>query len=225
MDVVVDAPASAIDRLAAIGVIPVVEIPDADLAEPLADALLDANLRCLEVAFRTPAAEAALKRLTSTYGSRLVIGAGTVLSPEQAERAAAAGADFLVSPGLDLAVVARAQSLGISIFPGICTPTEINAAYRSGIHTMKFFPAEAAGGVAYLDAISAPFKDVNFIPTGGIGPKTLARYLAHPSVVACGGTWIATTALLHVRNFARISQLAAEAVRCAGLARQNAVSK
>jgi 2-dehydro-3-deoxyphosphogluconate aldolase / (4S)-4-hydroxy-2-oxoglutarate aldolase len=213
---------AVIDRIGAIGVIPVVEISDASLAEPLAETLLEANLSCVEVTLRTPAAEAALRRLTSSYRSRLLIGAGTVLSPEQVGRVVDAGAAFLVSPGVDPAVIASSQSVEVPIYPGVCTPSEISTAYRLGIRTMKFFPAEAAGGIPYLDAISAPFKEVRFIPTGGIGPTNLAGYLAHPSIVACAGSWIVPTELLNIRDFGRIRQLAIDAVECARLLRGGA---
>jgi 2-dehydro-3-deoxyphosphogluconate aldolase / (4S)-4-hydroxy-2-oxoglutarate aldolase len=222
MDAVVEPHTHIIDRLAAVGIVPIVEIPNAEIADPLAEALLEAELPCLEVTLRTPAAEAALERLASNYGSQLLLGAGTVLTPEHAERAAAVGATFLVSPGVDPGVVAHAQSLEIPIIPGICTPSEMSVACRAGIAVMKFFPAVEAGGISYLDAISAPFRDVRFIPTGGIGPANLPEYLAHPRVVACGGSWIANPALLRARDFRQVRQLAADAIACVKLVRDQA---
>lgn len=213
--------APAVQRLAAIGVIPVVEITDADTVEPLAEALLEAGLPCVEVTFRTPAAETALERFAA-YGSELLVGAGTVLTVEQADHAIAAGAAFLVAPGTNGALLDHARARSIPIVPGVCTPTDVTTALAHRSRVVKFFPAEACGGLPYLRALAAPFGDVEFIPTGGIKPENAGDYLAHPQVLACGGTWIAKKELLVAGDFGRVRDLAAEAVSCVERVRNRA---
>src|SRR5699024_4172984 len=131
-----------------------------------------------------------LRRLAGEL-PELLVGAGTVLSPAQAKEAHAAGARFVVAPGCNLAVVEYCQSVGLPVFPGVCTPTEIEMALGAGLSVLKFFPAEPMGGLAFLEAIAAPYTGVSFIPTGGLGPSNLASYLAFARVVACGGSWMA----------------------------------
>lgn len=218
MSLLADTHAPLFERIATSGVISVVEISDADLVEPLAETLLEAGLTCVEVTLRTPAAQAALKRFAA-YGSQLLVGAGTVLSVEQADQAIEAGAAFLVSPGLDHAVVEHCVTIGAPIIPGVCTPSEITAALSQGIGVMKFFPAQMSGGIAYLTAIAAPFRSVRFVPTGGITATIIGDFLAHPQVIACGGSWMVKEELLVARDFSRVRQLAAEAVACVGQAR------
>ena len=165
-------------------VIPVVEIPRVDDAVPLARTLAEGGLACAEITFRTAAAGAAIAAISEALPG-FMVGAGTVLSVRQAEEAIAAGARFLVSPGFDDAVVGFARDSGVPVLPGVCTPGEIMRALALGVDLVKFFPAEAAGGLDYLKAVAAPFGGVRFVPTGGIGPSNVDAYLRHPQVVAC----------------------------------------
>jgi Entner-Doudoroff aldolase len=205
-------------ELGRLGLVPVVEIPDAALALPLGRALLEAGLPCAEITFRTTAAAAAIRILRDEL-PELLVGAGTVLDIEQADAAIAAGAMFLVAPGLNPGVVRHAMSRGALFVPGICTPSEIEAARGIGCDVLKFFPAEAAGGVDFLKAVAGPYRDVRFVPTGGIGPANLASYLALAQVVACGGSWMVPKKLIAGGEFAAIGRLAAEAVALARVAR------
>lgn len=192
---------------------PVVVIDDAGAAESLGAALKAGGLPLAEVTFRTDAAEEALRRLAAD--PELVVGAGTVLRAEQVDRAVEAGARFIVSPGLSRSVVERAQALGVPVFPGVATPTEITAALELGLSTLKLFPAENLGGVAMVKALSAPFTSLQFIPTGGIKSAQLVSYLECPSVVAVGGSWMVAPALIAAGNFAEITRLTLEAVAVA----------
>jgi len=206
--------------LTRVRVVPVVEIGEARHAVPLAFALANGGLTCVEITFRTAAAAAAIKAI-ATEASDILVGAGTVRTVEQADVAAAAGAQFLVAPGLSPAVAARACTLGIPLLPGVCTPTEIEQAADLGLRLLKFFPAEAAGGVAYLEALGGPFRDVRFVPTGGIGPGNLAAYLELPLVAACGGSWMAPPPLVAAGDFGAVTRLAAAAAEIAGIHRQD----
>jgi 2-dehydro-3-deoxyphosphogluconate aldolase / (4S)-4-hydroxy-2-oxoglutarate aldolase len=191
-------------------VVPVVVLDDADDAGPLADALLDGGLHCAELTLRTPSAERAVRAMASR--SELLVGVGTVLEPEQAERCAAEGARFVVSPGFDDAVVERCQALGLPVLPGTATGTEVLRARRAGLRAVKFFPAETSGGLAGLLALAAPFHDMRFVPTGGIGPANVGDYLRAPAVLAVGGSWMVPRDLLRARRWAEISRLSALAV-------------
>ncbi len=195
-------------------VVPVVEIPRVEDAVPLATALIEGGLPCAEITFRTAAAAAAIAAISAALPAFLV-GAGTVLTVPQAEEAVAAGARFLVSPGLDDAVVGYARDNGVAMLPGVCTPSEIARAMSHGLDLMKFFPAEALGGLSYLKAVAAPFGAVSFVPTGGIGPTNLSAYLEHPQVVACGGSWMVKRQTIADGDFAAITRLTAEAVALA----------
>ena len=192
-----------LEQLSELGLVPVVEVPEASGALALADALTAGGLPCLEVTFRTPAAAAAISAISRDRPAVLV-GAGTVLSPAQVDVAADAGARFVVSPGFDAAVVARCRARSISVMPGVVTPTEVQAALAQGCGTLKFFPAEASGGAGYLRALIAPFGDLRLIPSGGIDPTNLSTYFAIPQVVAVGGSWIAPRSLLDARDFAAV---------------------
>jgi 2-dehydro-3-deoxyphosphogluconate aldolase/(4S)-4-hydroxy-2-oxoglutarate aldolase len=195
--------------------VPVIVIEDAQQAKGLADALVKGGLPCAEVTLRTAAAVDALKRITSEHPDMLV-GAGTVLTPQQARAARDAGAKFIVAPGFSAAVVDYCQENEIPVFPGVCTPTEIEMALSKGLKTVKFFPAEPIGGLNYLKAIAAPYGDVNFIPTGGITTKNVHEYLAFTKVIACGGSWMAPADAISAGDFARIeteTRRAVEAVR------------
>jgi 2-dehydro-3-deoxyphosphogluconate aldolase/(4S)-4-hydroxy-2-oxoglutarate aldolase len=174
--------------------LPVVVLTNADDAAPLGEALLDGGLRCVEVTFRTDAAAAAIQTLAKR--SDMLVGAGTVVTRDQVDRAVDAGARFVVSPGFGPAVVARCQELGVPVFPGIASATEIMMALDAGLDTVKFFPAEQLGGAAMVKALAAPFRSVRFIPTGGVTTANLAGYLALPSVLAVGGTWMVAPDLL-----------------------------
>jgi len=190
--------------------LPVVALEDASLAARLGDALIAGKLPCAEITFRTDAAEQAIATLARD--ERLLVGAGTVLTTDQVDRAVDAGARFIVSPGFDAAVVRHCQHRNVAVIPGVATPTEIQMALGEGLDMLKFFPAEANGGLATLAAISPAFPAVRFVPTGGIGPHNVAAYLAHPAVAAVGGSWMVATQLLREKNFSAVARLAAEAV-------------
>ena len=198
-------------QLGEIGIIPVIAIDDAAQAIPLGKALLDGGLPCAEITFRTAAAAEAIQRMSSVY-PQMLVGAGTVLTVEQAKQAKAAGACFVATPGFDMAVVDYCQENELPITPGVMTPTDINQALTKGLKLLKFFPAEAAGGIKTLRAIGAPYVGVKFIPTGGIHVNNFAEYLSLPMVHACGGSWIAKKELISSGQFETISQLAREAI-------------
>jgi 2-dehydro-3-deoxyphosphogluconate aldolase/(4S)-4-hydroxy-2-oxoglutarate aldolase len=193
------------------GVVPVVAINQAEDAIPLGQALLSGGLPCAEITFRTAAAEEAIQRIASEL-PEILIGAGTVLNIEQAERAVSAGARFIVSPGFDAKVVSWCLEQGVVVTPGVATPTEINMALDHGLMILKFFPAEALGGIKTLKAISAPYVNVKFIPTGGVNLENLADYLRLPSVHACGGSWLVKRSLIDAGDFDEITRRAREAL-------------
>ena len=180
-------------------VLPVVTITDAQDALPLADTLVAGSLPCIEITCRTPAAVDALRIISDR--DDMLVGAGTVLTVDQVERAAGAGAQFIVSPGLNPEVAKYCTHHRLPHIPGICTPTEIQIAMEMGFQVLKFFPAEAYGGVNSLNAFAGPFPSVKFIPTGGIDAGNLASYLRSPQVLACAGTWIAGTTLIESKRF------------------------
>ena len=199
-----------ISRIGDIGIVPVIVLDDPDLARPLADALAEGGLPCAEVTFRTPRAAEALRLMAQD--TRLLVGAGTVLTVAQVDAAIGAGAAYIVTPGYSREVVRACQERGVPVIPGVATPTEIQMALADGITLVKFFPAEAIGGTRALSAMAAPFPMLRFIPTGGISPGNLESYLALPSVVAVGGSWMVPASLVSQRKWADIRQLAAEAV-------------
>ncbi|MER7927197.1 bifunctional 4-hydroxy-2-oxoglutarate aldolase/2-dehydro-3-deoxy-phosphogluconate aldolase [Streptomyces sp. NPDC096057] len=196
--------------LAGSRLLPVLTVPSVASAGPLADALAAGGARCAEVTFRTPDAERVVKAMAA-HGA-LTVGAGTVLTAKQAEQAVAAGARFLVSPGFDDEVIGAARELGVPVVPGVATATELMRALKAGVDTVKLFPAEPLGGMGMLRALAAPFPRVRFVPTGGIGPGHLPAYLGHPSVLAVGGSWIATPGHLERGEYDEIRRLTAEAV-------------
>lgn len=202
---------SLIARIQQIGIIPVVSIPQPEHALPLAEALLAGGLPCAEITFRTAAAADSLAQIRSRF-PELLLGAGTVLTVAQAQTALSAGAEFIVSPGTNPMVVDYCQAQNVMIFPGVCTPTEIELALSKGVSVLKFFPADAMGGVKFLKAICAPYHQVRFIPTGGIEPANIGEYLALPQVVACGGSWMVRPEMMNASEFDRIRQLASAAV-------------
>jgi len=199
-------------RLRALRIVPVIAIDRADDIVPVCEALGAGGLSVAEVTFRTDAGRDALRIARERFPDFL-IGAGTVTLPEEVQLAADAGAHFAVAPGTSPVIVARAAELGLPFFPGVCTPTDIELALSLGARLMKFFPAEAAGGLPMVSALHAPYKHrgVSFMPTGGVKPENLAAYLASPAVAAVGGTWIVTSELVMERRFDRIEALAREA--------------
>jgi 2-dehydro-3-deoxyphosphogluconate aldolase/(4S)-4-hydroxy-2-oxoglutarate aldolase len=193
--------------------VPVVVLHDAAGAGPLADALVAGGLKTAEVTFRTDAAAAAIERMSEHPD--MLVGAGTVITPQQADQAVAAGARYVVSPGFSPKVVTHCQQLGIPVFPGVATATEIQMALDAGLDTVKFFPAGQLGGPASVKALAAPFKDVRFVPTGGVTTENLADYLAIKAVLAVGGTWMVAPDLLAAGDWAEVTKRTAAAVAAA----------
>lgn len=193
------------------GLIPVIKIEDPAVAVPLAKALIDGGLPAAEVTFRTACAAEAISAMAKAYPDML-IGAGTVLTPEQADAAIAAGASFIVSPGLNPRVVKHCQSKGVPIIPGCSSPTDIETALELGLKTVKFFPAEAAGGLPMLKAMAAPYGNVRFMPTGGIDTTNLLSYLKFNKILACGGSFMVKDDLIKAGDFAAITALTRKAV-------------
>jgi 2-dehydro-3-deoxyphosphogluconate aldolase / (4S)-4-hydroxy-2-oxoglutarate aldolase len=201
---------SLTERLRQLRLVPVIALNQAAQAIPLGQTLLDAGLPCAEITFRTPAAADAIRQMRGAF-PELLIGAGTILTPSQVDAAMAAGADFIVSPGLNPTTVRYCQQQGIAIIPGINNPSQVEQALELGLSTLKFFPAEASGGIAMLKALSAVYP-VQFMPTGGIMPANLNHYLALPSVIACGGSWMVPGALIDQGDWPALSRLIREAV-------------
>jgi len=200
-----------LEKIKLLGIVPVVKIDDANNAAPLAEALCRGGLPCAEITFRTEAAAEAIRRVTNALPDMLV-GAGTVLTPEQADKAKAAGAKFIVSPGLNPTVVKHCQNIGIPIFPGCSNPSDIEKALELGLSCVKFFPAEQAGGIAAIKAMAAPYGNLSFLPTGGVNAKNLNEYLAFDKVIACGGSWMVDAVLINAGNFGAIEELTRTAV-------------
>jgi 2-dehydro-3-deoxyphosphogluconate aldolase/(4S)-4-hydroxy-2-oxoglutarate aldolase len=200
-----------LEKLGRLGIVPVVKIERAEDAVELGKALLAGGLPCAEITFRTAAAEEAIQRITSSLPD-IIVGAGTVLTVDQASKAVSAGARFIVSPGFNQKVVDWCLQNEIPVTPGVMTPTEIDMALDRELNILKFFPAEAIGGIAVLKAISAPYGGVKFIPTGGINQNNLADYLALPSVNCCGGSWLVKASLISAGKFDEITHLAREAM-------------
>jgi 2-dehydro-3-deoxyphosphogluconate aldolase/(4S)-4-hydroxy-2-oxoglutarate aldolase len=199
-----------IARFKDLRVIPVVAIERAEDALPLADAFVEGGLPCAEITFRTPAAARAIRIMSERWD--IMVGAGTVLDIEQVKMAVDAGARFMVSPGFNPRVARYCLENNIPFIPGICTPTDIEAAMDLGLEVLKFFPAEAFGGIKTLQAMSGPYTTVKFIPTGGINPQNLVEYLRFQKVVACGGTWIAPSKSISEGRFNDVLRNTREAV-------------
>jgi 2-dehydro-3-deoxyphosphogluconate aldolase/(4S)-4-hydroxy-2-oxoglutarate aldolase len=197
-------------NLYSLGVIPIIEIESADLAVPLAESLCEAGLPIIEVTLRTDAALESIRRIAQSM-PKMLLGAGTVINREQAQAAHEAGAQFIVSPGLDEKVVIWGQKNDVPILPGAVTPTEIMLAMSLGLNLLKFFPAEALGGLKAIKAISDPFPQVRFIPTGGVKAGNLAEYLQTDKIHAVGGSWMAKRQMIIERKFDEINRLAKEA--------------
>ena len=199
-------------QLSLIGIVPVIAINDAADAVPLAKALIDGGLPCAEVTFRTAAAADAIKAMTEAY-PEMVVGAGTVLTTEQVDRAVAAGAKFIVSPGLNPTTVKYCQEIGVPVCPGTANPSDIEVALSLGLKTVKFFPAEAAGGLKYIKSIAAPYGDGRFMPTGGVSEKNLLEYLSFNKIICCGGSWMVPGDAIKAKDWDRIRELTASAVQ------------
>lgn len=202
---------TAAEQFAKYGVIPVVVLNDAKDAAPLAHALCEGGLPCAEVTFRTDAAEESIRIMSETY-PQMLVGAGTVLTIDQVDRAVSAGAKFIVSPGFDPEVVDYCISRNISVFPGCITPSEVAQAVKRGLNTVKFFPAEQAGGVAMIKAMAAPYTKVKFMPTGGINARNLKEYLSCDKIFACGGSWMVKGDMVRAGEFDKIKAMTKEAV-------------
>ena len=198
-------------KIGELGIVPVVKIEKAEDALPLGRALLDGDLPIAEITFRTSAAEESIKSLTREL-PELLVGAGTVLTVEQTKKAVSAGAKFIVSPGFNPKVVDYCITNNISITPGINNPTQIEVALERGIEVVKFFPAEASGGLSLLKSMSAPYTGIKFIPTGGINQNNLRSYLSYNKVHACGGSWMVKPELISSGNFDDVTRLTKEAV-------------
>lgn len=203
-----------INQIAELGVVPVVVLEDAENAEPLAKALCEGGLPCAEVTFRTAAAEESIRRMSEAYPEMLV-GAGTVLTTEQVDRAAAAGAKFIVSPGFDPEIVDYCLEKQIPVFPGCVTPSEVAQAVKRGLKVVKFFPAAQFGGVSTIKALAAPYVGLKFMPTGGVSAANLKEFLECKSIVACGGSWMVKGDLVKAGEFDKIRELTSEAVTLA----------
>ena len=200
-----------LEKIGELGIVPVVKIEKAEDALPLGKALMDGNLPIAEITFRTSAAEESIKSLTKELPT-LLVGAGTVLTIEQVKKAVSAGAQFIVSPGFNPKVVDYCIENSIPITPGINNPTQIEMALERGIEIVKFFPAEASGGLPLLTSMSAPYSGIKFIPTGGINLNNLTSYLSNKKVHACGGSWMVKDNLISSGNFDEITRLTEEAV-------------
>ena len=199
------------EQLRTIKIVPVIALDNAADAVPLGAALRESGIPVAEITFRSPAAAEAIRRLRDADPD-ILIAAGTVLNAAQAKAAQQAGADFIVSPGFNPNTVKACQDLGIAITPGINNPTAIEAALEHGITTVKYFPAEASGGLKMLKALLAPYAMLQVMPTGGIGTHNIRDYLALKNVIACGGSWMVEKTLLDAQNWEEIARLAREAV-------------
>ena len=201
-----------LEQLGTYGIVPVVVLQDAAKAEPLAKTLCKGGLACAEVTFRTDAAEESIRIMSEKFPEMLV-GAGTVLTTEQADRAVKAGAKFIVSPGLNPEVVKWCQAHEVPVIPGIVTPTEMAQAIGLGLTMVKFFPAEPAGGISMIKAMAAPYVGLKFMPTGGINAKNLEDYLSSDKIICCGGSWMVKGDLVKAGEFDKIRELTAEACK------------
>ena len=202
---------TTLKKLGQFGVVPVVVLDDVKDAKPLAKALCDGGLACAEVTFRTDAAEESIRIMTEAY-PEMVVGAGTILTTEQADRAIAAGASFIVTPGFDTEIVKHCIDKNIPITPGVVTPSELAQAYALGLRIVKFFPAEPSGGLPMIKALAAPYYMMQFMPTGGISATTLSDYLRYEKIFACGGSWMVKGDLIKSGDFDKITSLTKEAV-------------
>ncbi len=199
------------DQLGKLKLVPVIVFPESRFAQGLAKTLISAGLPCAEVTFRSAAAEDAIRLIAAEF-PEMVLGAGTVLNVEQAQRAKQAGAKYIVSPGFSPAIVKWCQANQLPVLPGVATPSEVMTALDFGLNVLKFFPAENLGGTATLKSLAGPFKGVKFIPTGGISAANLSEYLALPNVLAVGGSWFVRESLIVGEKFEEIGQLIQSAI-------------
>lgn len=211
---------AVLDTMVEALLVPVVVLENAADAKPLGDALVAGGIPVAEVTFRTAAAPEAIKALAGR--DDLLVGAGTIVSPEQVDRAVEAGARFIVSPGLLPDVVRRAQELDVAIVPGAVTPSEIMTALSLGLDTVKFFPANVYGGPSAIKALGAPFGQVKFVPTGGVSAENLDQYLSLPNVIAAGGSWMVKPTLFADGDFTAVTELSRAAVAAAKKIKENA---
>lgn len=195
-------------------IVPVVKLDRVEDAVPLGQALMEGGLPVAEVTFRTEAAEESIRRMSHEF-PEMMVGAGTVINTDQAERAVRAGARFLVSPGISDELAQWAAGHQIPLLPGVCTPSEIMKAVSYGMTILKFFPAAQYGGLPTIKALAGPFPQVRFMPTGGVSAANISEYLKDPRVIACGGSWMVKDALIREGNFEEITRLTAEAVSLA----------
>lgn len=202
---------SVLEKIQEIGIVPVVVINDAKDAEKLAKALCDGGLPCAEVTFRTEAAQESIRIMTEKF-PQMLVGAGTVLTIDQVDRAVDAGAKFIVSPGLNPRIVKYCVEKGILIIPGCANPSDIEQALEHGLDVVKFFPAEVAGGLKMIKAMAAPYAGVKFMPTGGINQTNVKEYLAYERILACGGSWMVKGSMVDAGEFDQIEALTREAV-------------
>lgn len=218
MPKLVQPPLAMIDRIRAKRIVPVVVLDSVESAEPLAEALLAGGLDIMEITFRTAAAEESIKRLAKRY-PQILLGAGTLLEKEQVKRAMDAGAVFGLAPGLNPEIIKTARDIGMEFSPGVMTPSEIEQALSLGCKLLKFFPAEAAGGVNMLKALAGPYAHtgVKFVPTGGITSANLMTYLKLPVVAAIGGSWMVDKALVNAGKWEEITRLTKEALEAAAI--------
>lgn len=200
-----------LEEISKIGIVPVIALDDVKDAEPLAKALIDGGLPCAEVTFRTAAAEESIRIMSSKF-PELLVGAGTVLTTEQVDRAVNAGAKFIVSPGLNPKVVKYCVDKGIPVTPGTANPSDVEQAIELGLEVVKFFPAEAAGGLNMIKSMAAPYVNMKFMPTGGINASNVCSYLDFNKIIACGGSWMVNKAMVASGDFAGIEKLTREAV-------------
>lgn len=200
-----------LEKIQKIGIVPVVVLNDAKDAAPLAKALCEGGLPCAEVTFRTEAAEESIRIMTTEF-PQMLVGAGTVLTTEQVDRAVGAGAKFIVSPGLNPKVVKYCIEKGVPVTPGTSNPSDVEQAIELGLDVVKFFPAEAAGGLNMIKSMAAPYTNMKFMPTGGINAKNINSYLAFPKILACGGSWMVKGDLVAAGEFDKITELTREAV-------------
>ena len=197
-------------KIGQMGIVPVVVLNDVKNAVPLAQSLINGGLPCAEVTFRTEAAQQSIAEISKNF-PQMFVGAGTVLTTEQVDRAVDAGAKFIVSPGFNPKVVEYCIKKGYPVTPGIMTPTELEMALEFGLDVVKFFPAENAGGLKMIKAMAAPYTKMTFMPTGGINPQNVREYLQCDKILACGGSWMVKGDLINSGNFAEIEKLTKEA--------------
>ena len=201
-----------IEQLYGIGIVPVVKIDDLDTALPIAKALCDGGVPCIEITFRTKHAAAAIKMISEAY-PQMLIGAGTVLTPEQADTAMECGATFIVSPGFNPTMVGHCVAKNIPVIPGCATPSDVEKAIEIGLDVVKFFPAEAAGGLKMIKALAGPYGNLRYMPTGGITEKNINEYLSFGKIVACGGSYLVTDALVNAGDYQGITDICRKSMK------------